>query len=125
MIDETLKELRKTVGNYDNEAVVYWAKKAVEEGIDPVKSLEILTKAMREIGDGYSKGDFFLPDLIGGAEVVKNAMPTILEEFRRRGQKRKVKVLLLQEQYLEISIVLESLWLALLLKQMDMRLQLL
>jgi len=91
LIDEALNELQKAVRNYDNESGTYWAKKTIEEGIDPVKSLEVLTRTIREIGDGYSRGDYFLPDLIGGAEVVKSAMPFILEEFKRRGQKRKGK----------------------------------
>ena len=81
--DEILKEIQKAVKDHDTEAGIYWTKKAIEEKIDPIKSLEILTDTMKEIGDGYSRGEFFLPDLVGGADVVKNAMPFIFEEFER------------------------------------------
>ena len=37
---------------------IVWAKKSVEEGLDPLQSAEALTKGIREIGEGFNKGEW-------------------------------------------------------------------
>ena len=49
---EVLENLKKVVIEYDNAAAASWARKAIEEGIDPIKALDALTKAIRQVGDG-------------------------------------------------------------------------
>jgi len=91
MNEEVLEKLKKAVREYNVEEGANWATKVVEKRIDPIKALDVLTKAMREIGDGYDRGEFFLPDLIGAAEVAKSILPPIEEELKRRGREKKSK----------------------------------
>ncbi len=63
--------------------------KAVEAGIDPLKAADALIKAIREVGEGFGRGDLFIPDLVGGAEAMKAAMGVIDEEIRRIGGKKE------------------------------------
>ncbi|GAI49466.1 unnamed protein product, partial [marine sediment metagenome] len=86
---EILENLRKAVIQYDSEGAAIWAKKAIEKGIDPMKALAALTDAIRQIGNGYGRGEFFLPDLVGAAKVMTNATPIIEEEIKRSGKKRE------------------------------------
>lgn len=86
---ETLESLKKAVARYDAEGAASWARKALEEGVDPVKAADALTEAIRRIGDGYGRGELFLPDLVGAAEAMKSAMPIIQEEIKRRGKRLK------------------------------------
>jgi methanogenic corrinoid protein MtbC1 len=84
---EILAGLKKTVLDYDIEKAESIAKDAISKGLDPLKCAEALTEGIRQIGEGFEKGDLFLVDLVAGSEVVKKALPPIHEEITRRGQK--------------------------------------
>ena len=47
MKTEIFEYLREAVVEYDTEGAANWAKKAVEEKINPVKALDVLTQAIR------------------------------------------------------------------------------
>ena len=47
MKTEIFEHLREAVVEYDTEGAANWAKKAVEEKINPVKALDVLTQAIR------------------------------------------------------------------------------
>ena len=89
MSDEILKNLKKAVIEYDTEGATSWARKAVEKKIDPIKASDAMTEAVRYIGDGFGKGELWLPDLVGAADAMSSAMPIIEEEIKRKGAKRK------------------------------------
>ncbi len=89
MESEILENLKRVVLEYDSEGAASWAKKAVEEGIDPLKALGVLTGAIREVGDGFDKGDLFLPELVAAADAMQSATPAIEEEIKRKGAKRE------------------------------------
>ena len=86
---EILANLKKAVIEYNVEAAASWARKALEEGIDPLEALDALTKGIKQVGDGYGRGELWLPDLIGAAEAMSSAMPIIEEEIKSRGMKRE------------------------------------
>jgi len=67
------------------------AKKSIEEGIDPLKSAEALTKGIREIGEGFGKGELFLPDLVLASKVLQRALPVIQTEIIRQGKKVNIR----------------------------------
>ncbi len=84
-----LENLRRSILEYDKVKAESWAGKAVEEGIDPVRIMDILTEAIREVGDGFGKGELWLPDLVGAASAMQAATPIIEEQFKKRGQTRE------------------------------------
>jgi corrinoid protein of di/trimethylamine methyltransferase len=86
---EILENLKKAVIEYDREAAASWARKALEEGIDPIEALDALTGGIRQVGDGYGRGELWLPELVGAAEAMKHAVPIIEDEIKRRGEKRE------------------------------------
>jgi len=86
---EILENLRRVVLEYDSEGAASWASKAVEEKIDPIKALDALTKAIREVGNGFDKGELYLPELVAAADAMKSATPAIEEEIKRRGTNRE------------------------------------
>ena len=89
MINEILEELEKAVVECNGQKATSWARRVVEEGIDPLEALNALTKGIKHVGDGYGRGELWLPDLIGAADAMSNAMPIIEEEIRRKGKKGK------------------------------------
>ncbi len=70
---EVLENLKKAVIEYDDEAAARWARKAVEEGIDPIEALDALTEGVKQVGDGFGRGNLWLPDLVGAASAMTSA----------------------------------------------------
>jgi corrinoid protein of di/trimethylamine methyltransferase len=81
--------LAKSVKEYEATGAAEWATKAVEGGIEPLQALEALTVAIREVGDAFGAGECFLPELVGAAEAMQNAMPILEAEIKERGEKRE------------------------------------
>jgi corrinoid protein of di/trimethylamine methyltransferase len=89
MNTEVLEELKKAILAYNREGAASWARKAVKEKINPIEALDTMTVAIRQVGDGFGKGELWLPDLVGAAAAMTAAMPIIEEEIKRVGAKRE------------------------------------
>ena len=90
MSDDVFKELGEAVRNFDEELSRSLAEKAVEMGVDPVEALEEgLTKALREVGDRFGRGDAFITELIAAAQAMEAGAGVLNEEIARRGASRK------------------------------------
>lgn len=88
-MSETLEKLKKAILEYSTEEAASLAAKAIQEGIDPLKTADAATEAIKQIGNAYGRGELWLPDLIGGANAMKAAMPVIEAEFEKRQIERK------------------------------------
>ena len=89
MILEIVENLKKAVLEYDKAGAASWARKAIDEGIDPIKAIDALTEAIKQVGDGYGRGELWLPDLVGAASAMTSAMPVIEEKIKEKGIKRQ------------------------------------
>jgi dimethylamine corrinoid protein len=81
--DETLKELGEAIVRGDKEKSFRLVEKALGE-IDPLAVLQRgMMPSMKIVGDRFSSGEIFLPELLMAAEVWKEAMrllkPRLLE----------------------------------------------
>jgi corrinoid protein of di/trimethylamine methyltransferase len=86
---EVMENLKRAVTGYDTEGAAGWARKAIAEGIEPVKVLGVLTDAIRQVGDRFGRGELWLPDLVGAADAMQVAMPIIEDELKKTGVKRE------------------------------------
>ncbi len=86
MSAEVLERLQKAILEYDEDEAANYARKVVEEGIDPVEALNAMTVAIRQIGDGFGRGELFLPDLVGAADAMSAATPILEEEISKSGK---------------------------------------
>lgn len=89
MASEVLENLKKAIVEYDREGAAHFAKKAVQEHIDPIEALDVMTVAIRQVGDGFGKGELWLPELVGAAAAMTAAAPIIEEEIKRVGSRRE------------------------------------
>jgi len=88
--DEILAKLAKSVEDGEPEDAEELAQLALDEGLDPLKCInEGLTIGIARVGDSFSKGDAYLPDLILGGEAMKTAL-AILEPALMENQEREV-----------------------------------
>lgn len=85
-----IAEIKDAVVRGDASGAVAIAKKIVAEGIDPILAYEEgLRQGITVVGDGYSTGELFLPDLALAAETMKAAGEILEEEIQRRGTARE------------------------------------
>ena len=89
MSENTLLDLRRVVLEFDIDNAEQAARKALQAGVDPLEAAKTLTDAIREIGEAFSKGELFLPDLVCAAEVLKKAIPVITKEIESQGKSSK------------------------------------
>ena len=89
MNTEVLENLKKAIVECDSEEAVNLARRAIQEKIDPIKILAAMTAAIRQVGDGFGKGELWLPDLVGAADAMTSATPIIEKEIKRRGITRE------------------------------------
>ncbi len=90
MSDKILEELGEAVRNFDEDLSRSLAERAVEMDIDPVEALEEgLTKALREVGDRFGRGDAFITELIAAAQAMEAGAVVLNEEIARRGASRR------------------------------------
>ena len=87
MSNEILENLKKAILEYESEKAANLAREALEKKIDPAKALNVMTEAVRQVGDGFGKGELWLPDLVGAADAMQSAMPIIQKEIKRKGAK--------------------------------------
>lgn len=77
--EDLLKQAKQAIVEGDEDAARDMAKKAVEEGINPLEIInEGLTPAMVEVGDAFGNEEIPLPAVLVAAEAMTEAL-TILE----------------------------------------------
>lgn len=90
MSEELFKKLTQAVVEGETEHAGELVKQALEQGVDPLACInEGLMKGIQKVGELFSEGEYFLPELITGAEAMKSALD-ILEPALVGGQKREV-----------------------------------
>jgi corrinoid protein of di/trimethylamine methyltransferase len=88
MESQILSELAVAVKTYDVKGAAEWSTKAIAEGIEPLRALDALTEAIREVGDAFGVGEVFLPELVSAADAMQAALPIIEEQLQQTGGKR-------------------------------------
>lgn len=90
MAEEIYEKLAQAVLEGEPEEAEELAKQALEQGVDPLACInEGLMKGIHEVGDLFSKGEYYLPELIIGADAMKAALD-VLEPALMGDQKREV-----------------------------------
>lgn len=90
MSEELYAKLAQSVIDGEPEDAEQLAKQALEQGLDPLTCInEGLTKGIQRVGELFSNGEYFLPELIIGAEAMKKALG-ILEPAMVGDQSREV-----------------------------------
>jgi len=90
MSEELYNKLAQAVIDGESEDAEALAQQALDQGVDPLACInQGLMVGIQEVGELFSKGDYFLPELIIGADTMKKALD-ILEPALVGGQKRDV-----------------------------------
>jgi trimethylamine corrinoid protein len=67
------------------------ADEALRGGVDPLEAIELGFKpGMEVVGEGFDKGELFIPDLMMAGEAMKVGIATLEPELMKRKQARQV-----------------------------------
>ena len=90
MSQEIFERLAKAVIDGEPEDAEQAAKDALEAGVNPLDCInEGLTKGIRRVGEQFACGEYYLPELIIGADAMKAAL-NVLEPALVGSQERDV-----------------------------------
>jgi len=90
MSEELFKKLTEALIEGEPENAEDLANQALEQGVDPLACInQGLMPGIQKVGELFSSGEYFLPELIIGADAMKAALD-ILEPALVGGQEREV-----------------------------------
>jgi len=88
--DDLYAQMKQAVIDGESEDAEELAKKGLEAGLPPADILDKgFVKGIEEVGDLFGKGEFFLPELVQGAEAMKAAVAVLQPELDKMKEGRK------------------------------------
>ncbi len=89
MTDELFQKMAQSIVDGDADAAVTLANQAVASGMDPLDAItKGFVKGVNQVGEAFSRGDAFLPELVMAGEAMKAAVATLEPEMQKRGVER-------------------------------------
>ncbi len=89
--EDLYKEMAQSITDGEAEKAAELAKKAVELGIDPLEAInQGFVAGVNFVGDQFSCGNLFLPELVMAGEAMKAAVAVLEPELAKRGAERKM-----------------------------------
>jgi 5-methyltetrahydrofolate--homocysteine methyltransferase len=83
----TLDNLSRAVIEGDEQGAIGWARRAIEERVDPIKALDALIDGMSWVDKGFARGELALPDVVMAAFAMQSAMPIVQRVIESTGNK--------------------------------------
>jgi corrinoid protein of di/trimethylamine methyltransferase len=91
MTTELFKAMAQCIIDGDSEEAEKLARQAIEQGIDPLEAINKgFVVGVNHVGNEFSCGNAFLPELVMAGEAMKVAVSTLEPEMNRRGTSRDV-----------------------------------
>ena len=91
MHEELFDKMAQSILDGDSDIAVTLAQQSIETGMDP---LDAITKGfvvgVNKVGENFSCGQAFLPELVMAGEAMKAAVATLEPEMQKRGTSRQV-----------------------------------
>jgi trimethylamine corrinoid protein len=89
--DDLFKAMAQSITDGEAEKAAELAKQSIEEGIDPLDAINKgFVNGVNYVGDQFSCGNMYLPELVMAGEAMKAAVAVLEPELARRGSERKM-----------------------------------
>jgi corrinoid protein of di/trimethylamine methyltransferase len=89
MFEELFAAMKQSIIDGDEEAAAAVAQQALAAGVDPLDAInQGYVTGMSYVGDQFSAGEMFLPDMMLAAEAMKAAVAVLEPEMQKRGTHR-------------------------------------
>jgi corrinoid protein of di/trimethylamine methyltransferase len=91
MNEELFEAMAQSIIDGETEAASEHAQRAIDLGIDPIEAINCgFMFGVNYVGDQFSCGEMFLPELVGAGEAMKAAIAVLEPEMSSRGLKREI-----------------------------------
>jgi corrinoid protein of di/trimethylamine methyltransferase len=88
--EDLYAQMKQSVLDGEMEQAAELAQKGLDEGLPAVDILDLgFVKGIEEVGDLFARGEFFLPELVQGAEAMKAAVAVLQPALDASGSGRK------------------------------------
>jgi corrinoid protein of di/trimethylamine methyltransferase len=89
--DDLFKAMAQSITDGEAEQAAELAKQSIEQGIDPLDAINKgFVMGVNYVGDQFSCGNMYLPELVMAGEAMKSAVAVLEPELARRGSERKM-----------------------------------
>ncbi|NIM07099.1 MAG: cobalamin-binding protein [Armatimonadetes bacterium] len=90
-----LEKLARAVVDMDEEAAVAAADQAIEQGVNPNHAIsEGLSAGMREVGELYERGEYFVPEILICSDAMYAAIEVLKPHIKISTERKPVKVII-------------------------------
>lgn len=90
MHEDLFKAMAQSVIDGEPEEAERLAHQAIQEGIDPLEAInQGFVLGVNYVGEQFSCGELYLPDLVLAGEAMKSAVAVLEPEMARRGTRRE------------------------------------
>jgi corrinoid protein of di/trimethylamine methyltransferase len=91
MSTELFDAMAQSIIEGEPETAEELAQQAIEQGIDPLEAINKgFVIGVNEVGDQFSRGDMFLPELVAAGEAMKVAIAVLEPEMAKQGTARQI-----------------------------------
>ncbi len=84
-------KISNLMSDLEEKEVLEEVRKEIENGMDPIKILDSLKEGMLLIGERWKKGEYFVPEVIMGAEISRQIMELLQPKLESSSTKVPVK----------------------------------
>ncbi|MFW9968988.1 MAG: B12-binding domain-containing protein [Candidatus Odinarchaeota archaeon] len=87
-IEEFYKEISTAIVNLDEEKAIEYAKRAIKEDMQLLNVIEKgFAAGIRKVGELWEEGEFFLPELMRGAQIMQNCLEILIPHLQSASEK--------------------------------------
>jgi len=91
MSEELFKKMAQSIIDGDSDQAIALAQQSIQAGIDPLLAItDGFVQGVNQVGESFSCGNAFLPELVMAGEAMKAAVATLDPEMQKRGTSRQV-----------------------------------
>ena len=91
MSDELFLKMAQAIIDGDSDNAMELANQATQAGIDPLEAISKgFVAGVNQVGESFSNGEAFLPELVMAGEAMKAAVSALEPEMARRGSHRQM-----------------------------------
>ena len=91
MSAELFQKMAQSIIDGDSDVAVELANEAVAAGVDPLEAITSgFVIGVNQVGEAFSCGDAFLPELVMAGEAMKAAVLALEPEMQKRGSERQM-----------------------------------
>ncbi|OLS22613.1 MAG: Trimethylamine corrinoid protein [Candidatus Heimdallarchaeota archaeon LC_3] len=86
------KDAAESIVNLDNVKATELAQQAIDEDLNLLEVVEKgFGEGIKKVGDLWDEGEFFLPELMRGAQIMQEAIDILTPKLRESGHTRKTR----------------------------------